>query len=185
MVVLGLLLLAAAVVVGIELILANHGATSQVNIHLWGWHWNNVDAFWMAVAGAIIIVAALLGLALLKLGSARQWRLSRERRNLAKENRRLAAGTGRDTTRQDVRAAEARHEEREETVPPRQETAPVERPVERPVEPPRQAPVERPVDAPQQTGTAPGAAQPYNAPGGYAGPGGGTYPPQPPAEPRR
>jgi hypothetical protein len=87
MIIVGLLLLAAAVVAAVELVVANDDA--QITVHMWRWSWT-VDAFWLAVAGAAILVAALLGLFMLKAGSRRQRRLRRERRELAKENRQLA-----------------------------------------------------------------------------------------------
>jgi uncharacterized integral membrane protein len=93
MFVLGLILLAAAVVAAVELILANHG---PFTFHMWSWTWH-FDAFWLAVIGAIVITAAWLGLVAMQMGFARGARLRRERRRLAAENemlaRRAAAGT--------------------------------------------------------------------------------------------
>ena len=83
MLVLGLLFLAAAVVAAVELIIAND--TAQVTFHMWSWTWH-FDAFWLAVIGAAIVTVAWLGLAMMRLGSARAMRLRRERRELAKEN---------------------------------------------------------------------------------------------------
>ncbi|PZS33699.1 MAG: hypothetical protein DLM58_07185 [Pseudonocardiales bacterium] len=71
----------------VELIVANDNA--QITVHMWRWSWT-VDAFWLAVAGAAILAAALLGLLMLKAGSGRERRLRRERRQLARENRELA-----------------------------------------------------------------------------------------------
>jgi uncharacterized integral membrane protein len=87
MIIVGLLLLAAAAVAAVELIVANDQA--QVTVHMWRWSWT-VEPFWLAVAGAAILVTALLGLFMLKAGSRRERRLRRERRELAKENRQLA-----------------------------------------------------------------------------------------------
>jgi hypothetical protein len=87
MIIVGLLLLAAAAVAAVELIVANDQA--QITVHMWRWSWT-VDAFWLAVAGAAIVVAALLGLYMLKAGGKRERRMRRERRQLAKENRQLA-----------------------------------------------------------------------------------------------
>jgi hypothetical protein len=87
MIILGILFLAAAAVAAIELIVANDGAT--ISLHMWRWTWH-VEAFWLAVVGAAVLVVALLGLGMLKAGSGRARRLRRERRDLAKENSRLA-----------------------------------------------------------------------------------------------
>jgi hypothetical protein len=86
MIILGLLLLAAVAVVAVELIVANDG---RIAVHMWRWAWQ-VDAFWLAVVGAGLLVAGVLGLALLRAGSRHSLRLRRERRQLAAENRRLA-----------------------------------------------------------------------------------------------
>jgi membrane protein implicated in regulation of membrane protease activity len=87
MIILGLILLAAAVVAAVELVIANDDA--QVAVHMWKWTWT-VDAFWLAVAGAVILAVALLALMFLRAGSKRGRRLRRERRELRAENRRLA-----------------------------------------------------------------------------------------------
>ena len=87
MIILGLILLAAAVVAAVELVIANDDA--QVAVHMWKWTWT-VDAFWLAVAGAVILAVALLALTFLRAGSKRGRRLRRERRELRAENRRLA-----------------------------------------------------------------------------------------------
>jgi len=92
MMILGLILLAAAVVLAIELIIAND---ATMTMHLWGWSWQ-MDAFWLAVGGAIILAVGLIGLALMQGGARRSRRLRRERRDLAEENRRLAARSERD-----------------------------------------------------------------------------------------
>jgi hypothetical protein len=89
MIILGLLLLAAAAVGAVELILANGGGDPKIPVHMWGWTWH-VDAFWLAVAGAAIMLVALVGLAMLKSSGRRARRLRRERKNLTAENRRLA-----------------------------------------------------------------------------------------------
>ena len=92
MMILGLILLAAAVVLGVEVIIAND---ATMTMHLWGWSWQ-MDAFWLAVGGAIILAVGLIGLALMQGGARRSRRLRRERRDLAAENRRLAARSERD-----------------------------------------------------------------------------------------
>ena len=87
MVVLGLILVAAAVVAIIEGILANTGV---VTVHMWGWTWH-FELFWAMVCGIGIAVAAILGLWLMSAGGARAFRVRRENRALARENARLAA----------------------------------------------------------------------------------------------
>ena len=83
---LGLLLLAAACVAAVELILANH---SQVTFTMWNQHYT-FDKFWLAVIGAAIMLAALLGLWMMSGSAARQRRIRRERKELAAENERLS-----------------------------------------------------------------------------------------------
>ena len=87
MIILGLIFLAAAVVAAVELVVANDNA--QVAVHMWRWTWT-VDAFWLAVAGAAILVVGVLGLVCLRAGGKRGRRLRRERRELRAENRQLA-----------------------------------------------------------------------------------------------
>lgn len=87
MFVLGLLVLAAAVVGSVELILANR---QPVTLHMWNWTWH-LDMFWVAVIGAVLITAAWLALGAMRIAARHQVRLRRERRELAKENERLAA----------------------------------------------------------------------------------------------
>ena len=83
MLVLGLLLVAAAAVAGVELIIANDD--TQVTFQMWSWTWH-FDAFWLAVIGAVIITVAWLGLAMMNMGTRHAVRLRRDRRRLAKEN---------------------------------------------------------------------------------------------------
>lgn len=87
MLVLGLILLVIAVVAAVVLVTQNNSAT--VDIHAFGGTWQ-ASAFWMAVVGAAILLVAVLGLSLIKAGSARNLRIRRERRQLARENARLA-----------------------------------------------------------------------------------------------
>jgi len=87
MVILGLILVAAAVVAIVEAIFANTGV---VTVHMWGWTWH-FDLFWAMVCGIGIAVAALLGLWLITAGLTRGYRVRRDRRVLARENERLAA----------------------------------------------------------------------------------------------
>jgi uncharacterized integral membrane protein len=86
MFVLGLLVLAAAAVGGVELVLANR---DPVVVHMWNWTWH-VDAFWLAVIGAVVITAIWLALGAMRVGFGHTRRLRRERRELAAENRELA-----------------------------------------------------------------------------------------------
>ncbi len=83
MLVLGLLLVAAAAVAGVELIIANND--TQVTFQMWSWTWH-FDVFWLAVIGAAIVTVAWLGLAMMNMGTVHAVRLRRERRRLAKEN---------------------------------------------------------------------------------------------------
>lgn len=87
MFVLGLIVLAAAVVGSVELIIAN---TQPVTLHMWGWTWH-FDAFWLAVCGAVLITAAWLGLGAMRIAAVHQMRIRREHKELAAENERLAA----------------------------------------------------------------------------------------------
>jgi uncharacterized integral membrane protein len=87
MVVVGLILIAAAVAAAVILIVQNRGA---IDVHALGGSWH-VDSYWLVVAGLVILAAAILGLAIAKTAAARVWRLRRERRELARENRRLSA----------------------------------------------------------------------------------------------
>jgi hypothetical protein len=161
MIILGLLLLAAAAVAAVELIVANDNA--QLTVHMWRWSWT-VDAFWLAVAGAAILAAALLGLFLLKAGGKRERRMRRERRQLAKENRQLAE-------RAEIAEATEPESEPVRDAAPQAYPAPAETTsTPPPAEPRRQyaAPEERST-APEERYTAPGER--YTAPGeqAYAG----------------
>jgi hypothetical protein len=98
MIILGLLLVAAAAVVTVEMVVANDGL---ISVHMWRWTWD-VEAFWLVVAGAGILAAALLGLALLRAGGRRSRRLRRERRELAAESRDLAEENRRLAERADA-----------------------------------------------------------------------------------
>ena len=90
MIVVGFILIAAAVAAGVILIVQNRGA---IDVHALGGSWH-VDAYWLLVAGLVILAVAMLGLAIAKTAAARVWRLRRERRELARENRRLSAQLG-------------------------------------------------------------------------------------------
>jgi uncharacterized integral membrane protein len=90
MIVVGFILIAAAVAAGVILIVQNRGA---IDVHALGGSWH-VDAYWLLAAGLVILAVAILGLAIAKTAAARVWRLRRERRELAGENRRLSAQLG-------------------------------------------------------------------------------------------
>jgi uncharacterized protein (DUF849 family) len=85
MFVLGLLVLAAASVAGVELVLANR---QPVVLTMWNWTWH-MDAFWLAVIGAAVVMLAVIGLGAVRLGFRHERRVRRERRDLAAENARL------------------------------------------------------------------------------------------------
>jgi uncharacterized integral membrane protein len=87
MIVIGFLLVAAAVAAAVILIVQNRGA---IDVHALGGSWH-LDAYWLLVAGLVLLAVAILGLAIAKTAAARVWRLRRERRELARENRRLSA----------------------------------------------------------------------------------------------
>lgn len=95
MFVLGLLVLAAVAVGSVELILANR---QPMTVHMWNWTWH-VDAFWLAVIGAALITAAWLALGAMRVGYAHSRRLRKERKELAEENKRLAARVSRTDDR--------------------------------------------------------------------------------------
>lgn len=86
MIIVGFILLVAAVVIAVALIVQN---PATVTVHAFNQSWN-VDMRWLLVAGLALTAIGLLGLSMMRLGSARYVRLSGERRALAAENRRLA-----------------------------------------------------------------------------------------------
>src|SRR5947209_3087138 len=87
MVVFGLVLLVGAGVFAASVISSNTGA---VGGDLWGLHISNVSMAGAFLAGVAAGAVALLGLVMLFAGSRRSQRLRRERRELARENARLA-----------------------------------------------------------------------------------------------
>jgi len=116
MFVLGLLILAAAVVFGIEFVIAND---SQVTFKLWNQTWS-MDAFWLGVMGAGFLLAVVVAVWLMRMSVARSARMRAERRELAAENERLAARSKHAATapsRKDYPAAAA-------STPPAGATAP-------------------------------------------------------------
>jgi len=87
MFVLGLLILAAAVVLAVEFVIAND---SSITFSLWNQSWT-MDAFWLGVMGAGFLLAVVLAFMLMRGAMARSLRMRSERRELAAENERLAA----------------------------------------------------------------------------------------------
>ncbi len=88
MVVLGLLLLAAAVVAVIAAVTSNSGS---VDIHLWGLSVSHLSVGVVFVIGMVTTVVAVVGLMLFAGGMRRGRRLRKEKNRLAHENRQLAA----------------------------------------------------------------------------------------------
>jgi hypothetical protein len=92
MVIIGVLLLVAAVVVLIDMALASDGV---VNVHLFGWHPGGLGPGRFLLLGAIIGVVGTLGVISILAGQARARRRRKEsKRNLQgtrEENKRLAA----------------------------------------------------------------------------------------------
>src|SRR5262249_1379973 len=84
MIVVGFVLFAAAIVIAVALIAQN---PATVTVHAFDATWN-VDMRWLLVAGLALTAIGLLGLSMMRLGSARYMRLRGERRALAAENKR-------------------------------------------------------------------------------------------------
>jgi hypothetical protein len=85
--IIGLILLAAAVASAVILIVQNRG--SVVGVHALGHTWTG-RLSWVLVAGLIIAVVGVVGLAILRGGAARSRRLRRQRAALLAENERLS-----------------------------------------------------------------------------------------------
>jgi hypothetical protein len=85
MIVIGFVLFAAAVAIAAALIVQN---PATVTVHAFNGSWN-VDMRWLLVAGLALTAIGLIGLGMMRLGSASTMRLRGERRVLAAENRRL------------------------------------------------------------------------------------------------
>ena len=86
MVLIGLLLIAAAVAAAIILVLQNDGT---IAIHVFNSDYH-VAAYWLAIAGLAIMAVLALGLWAVRVGTALRMRRRRERRELVRENRRLS-----------------------------------------------------------------------------------------------
>ena len=90
MVVLGFIVLALAVAAVCVLIGAN---TGEVDVSALGGTWT-VQLYWLVIAGVVLTAAAMLGILLIVLGGARARRQRARRRDLERENRRLASQVG-------------------------------------------------------------------------------------------
>jgi type VI protein secretion system component VasK len=85
MIVLGLLLVLIAVAAAIILAVQNG---QHIEIRVLGAHFS-VAAYWLAIAGLVIMAGFALGLSLWRGGTRRALRHGHERRELTRENRRL------------------------------------------------------------------------------------------------
>jgi hypothetical protein len=85
--IIGLVVLAAAVGSTVILIVQNRG--SVVGVHALGHSWTG-HLYWVLVAGLVIAVVGVVGLAILRAGAARSRRLRRQRAALLAENKRLS-----------------------------------------------------------------------------------------------
>lgn len=102
MVLIGLLLIAAAVAAAIILVVQND---HTVAVHVFHTDYN-IAAYWLAIAGLVIMAVLTLGISAVRAGTAHRMRLRRERRELLQENRRLseraaavgATGTGQSSS---------------------------------------------------------------------------------------
>ena len=86
MIIVGFLLVAAAVVLAVALIVQN---PATVTVHVFN-QYRNVELRWLFVAGLALTAIGLLGLAMMRLVVARVERLRGDRWALAIENKRLA-----------------------------------------------------------------------------------------------
>lgn len=86
MVLIGLLLIAAAVAAAIILVVQND---HTIAVHVFNNDYN-IAAYWLAIAGLAIMAVLALGLWAMRVGAAHRLRLRRERRELVRENRRLS-----------------------------------------------------------------------------------------------
>jgi membrane protein implicated in regulation of membrane protease activity len=86
MVLIGLLLIAAAVTAAIILVVQNEG---NITVHVFETDYD-IAAYWLAIAGLVIMAVLALGLLALRIGAAHAARRRRERRELVQENRRLS-----------------------------------------------------------------------------------------------
>lgn len=87
MIIIGFILLAAAVAVAVALIVQN---TGMIDVSAFNATWH-VHAYWLVVASLAVAAVGLLGLAMMSASARMARRRRRERRALAAENKRLAA----------------------------------------------------------------------------------------------
>ncbi|MBV9594032.1 MAG: hypothetical protein JO147_09630 [Actinobacteria bacterium] len=87
MIVIGLLLVAAAVAATVVLIAQN--TSPEVTFKALGDTYT-VHLYWVLVAGMVLLAVAAIGLSAMRAGTASSWRSRRERRQLAAENARLS-----------------------------------------------------------------------------------------------
>jgi len=145
---LGLILIAAAVAVLVALVVGDNGATQVIAI--FGQHIHSVSVREVFVAGLITGAVGMLGLAMMIGGSRRAGRRAAERRMIA-EKREVEAQNARIAAQRDEAAGRHRAAE-DEAVPPAAQPAP-ERPVStgtNPAEPGRIPGPAGPVDTPAQ-----------------------------------
>jgi len=95
MIIVGFVLLAAAAVIAVALVVQN---PATVTVHAFKWSWD-VDLRWLFVAGLALTAIGLLGLAMMRVGSAHYLRLRRDRKLLAAENQRLIERAGASNAR--------------------------------------------------------------------------------------
>lgn len=95
MIIVGFVLLAAAAVIAVALVVQN---PATVTVHAFKWSWD-VDMRWLFVAGLALTAIGLLGLAMMRVGSAHYLRLRRDRKLLAAENQRLIERAGASNAR--------------------------------------------------------------------------------------
>jgi uncharacterized integral membrane protein len=90
MVILGIIVLALAVAAVIVLIGAN---TGDVDVHALGGTWT-VQVYWLVVLGVALTAAAMVGILLIVIGAARARKHRNQRRELERENKRMASQIG-------------------------------------------------------------------------------------------
>lgn len=90
MVVLGFIVLALAVAAVCILIGAN---TGDVDVSALGGTWT-VEMYWLVIAGIVLTAAAIVGILLIVVGGSRARKQRNRRRDLERENKRLASQVG-------------------------------------------------------------------------------------------